>query len=236
MVLLTVHNIAKTFGKRTVLDRIAFTVNSGEIVGLIGPNGAGKTTLVEILAGLLEADSGEVSIACRRVASEKRKQGLYYLPDAIRPWPDQTLIWTLRFFERLNGCAFGEALLVAAKLNLIDLVNARVRSLSKGELKRMMLAIALLAPQPLLLLDEPFDGLDYRQTQDVMKVLRAHAEEAGKTLFLSIHQLTDASRICGRFVLLSGGRVAGEGTIDELRQQAGVASGGGLEDVFLALT
>ena len=97
-----------------------------------------------------------------------------------------------------------------------------------------MLAVGLLTPQPLLMLDEPFDGLDLRQTRDVMRVLREHAD-GGRTLFLSIHQLTDAARICDRLVLLSGGRIAGEGTLDELRGKANL-TGGGVEEVFLALT
>ena len=97
--------------------------------------------------------------------------------------------------------------------------------LSKGEHRRVLTAVGLLTPQPLLLLDEPFDGLDLRQTREMMDVLREHAA-AGRTLFLSIHQLTDAARICDRFVLLSGGRVVGEGTLDELRGAAGTEGGG----------
>jgi ABC-2 type transport system ATP-binding protein len=223
--LLRATNISKTFGRTNVLDRVGFSVHAGEIVGLIGPNGAGKTTLFEILSGLLEADSGEVSFRGQPLAPHERKQALFYLPDGIRPWPDQTVRWLLRFF---NASAMTEA------LQLNSLTDSRISSLSKGELKRLMLAIALPAPQPLLLLDEPFDGLDFRQTQHVMNLLRAHSAN-GKTLFLSIHQLTDASRICDRLVLLSGGRVAGEGTLGELRMQAGVEQGG-LEEVFLALT
>jgi len=102
-----------------------------------------------------------------------------------------------------------------------------------------VLAIGLLAPQPLLLADEPFDGLDLRQTREVAATLRAYAA-GGRTLFLSIHQINDAARICDRFVLLSGGRVCGEGTIDELSALAGARGasvrGGDLEEVFLALT
>ena len=233
--LLRANNITKSFGKRIVLDQIAFSVREGEILGLIGPNGAGKTSLFEILAGLLEADSGEVSIGNEQLASQQRKQALFYLPDAIRPWPDQTVSWALKFFARLNGRSAGDALRIAAVLQLTTHSRSRICSLSKGELKRMMLGIALLVPQRLLLLDEPFDGLDFRQTQDVMRLLRSHTA-TGKTLFLSIHQLTDASRICDRLVLLSGGRIAGEGTLDELRQKAGVTGDGGLEEVFLALT
>ncbi len=223
--LLRATKISKTFGRTNVLDKAGFSLHEGEIVGLIGPNGAGKTTLFEILSGLLEADSGEVLFQGKPLAPHERKQALFYLPDGIRPWPDQTVRWLLRFFD---ATAMTEA------LQLNGLTRSRISSLSKGELKRLLLAIALLAPQPLLLLDEPFDGLDFRQTQDVMKLLRAQSAK-GKTLFLSIHQLIDASRICGRLVLLSGGRVAGEGTLEELRAQAGVDQGG-LEEVFLALT
>jgi ABC-2 type transport system ATP-binding protein len=94
----------------------------------------------------------------------------------------------------------------------------------------------LLTPQPLLMLDEPFDGLDLRQTRDVMGVLRAHAA-AGRTLFLSIHQLGDAARVCDRLVLLSGGRIVGEGTLADLRDKADLRDdAAGLEEVFLALT
>jgi ABC-2 type transport system ATP-binding protein len=121
-------------------------------------------------------------------------------------------------------------------LHLRPLLNAPVRSLSKGERKRFLLALGLLAPQPLLLLDEPFDGLDLRQTREVIGLLR-EAAARGKTLFLSIHQLTDAARACDRFVLLADGRVVGEGTLDELQGRAGVtAESSGLEEVFLALT
>jgi ABC-2 type transport system ATP-binding protein len=109
--------------------------------------------------------------------------------------------------------------------------------LSKGEHRRVLLALGLSTSQPLLMLDEPFDGMDARQTRDVMSVLRSEIVR-GRTLFLSIHQLGDAARICDRFVLLSAGQTVAEGTLDELRASAGVAerSGLSLEEVFLALT
>ena len=107
-------------------------------------------------------------------------------------------------------------------------------TLHEAARKRLLLALALLTPQPLLMLDEPFDGLDLRQTRDVMRLLKAHAD-GGRTLLLSIHQLVDASRVCDRLVLLSGGRVVGEGRLDELRGQANLTDGG-LEEIFLALT
>jgi ABC-type multidrug transport system ATPase subunit len=159
---------------------------------------------------------------------------LYFVPDGIRPWPNQIVGWALRFIAGLHGADSAAVGDVTQALGLGSLVGSRLGDLSKGEHRRVMLALGLLTPHPLLLLDEPFDGLDLRQTRDVMMVLRAHAAK-GRTLFLSIHQLGDAARICDRLVLLSGGRIAGEGTLDELRAAAGEQSGG-LEEVFLALT
>ena len=97
-----------------------------------------------------------------------------------------------------------------------------------------MLALALIAPQPLLLMDEPFDGFDLRQTREIMGVLREVAG-GGRTLVLAVHQLLDAERVCDRFALLVDGRIRGAGTLAELRARTGLAQAG-LEEVFLALT
>jgi len=212
--------IGKRYGSRWALRDVSFSVREQEILGLIGPNGAGKTTLFECLAGLTPMDAGEITPA-----------SLFYLPDSIRPWADQRVHWVLRFFEGVYGT---DASPVVYGLKLEKHLRARIGSLSKGELKRVLLALGLLTPHPLLLLDEPFDGLDFRQTRDVMALLRSYPAK-GRTLFLSIHQLADAARVCDRLVLLSDGRVAGEGTVAELRAQAGLAEGG-LEEIFLGLT
>jgi ABC-2 type transport system ATP-binding protein len=119
-------------------------------------------------------------------------------------------------------------------LGLSPVLPKPVAALSKGFCRRLMLALALLTPHPLLLMDEPFDGFDLRQTREMMNVLRGVAG-AGRTLVLAIHQLSDAERVCDGFVLLAGGRVRGSGTLDELRKRTGQV-GAGLEDVFLALT
>jgi ABC-2 type transport system ATP-binding protein len=159
---------------------------------------------------------------------------LFYLPDSVRPWPDQRVGWVLRMVEGLFGQVPGQSASVIERLGLGPLVGACLRTLSKGEHRRVMLAVGLIAPQPILLLDEPFDGLDLRQTREVMAVLREHAGE-GRSLLLSIHQLTDAGRVADRLVLLSAGSVVGEGTLSELRDAAQLP-GGSVEEVFLALT
>jgi ABC-2 type transport system ATP-binding protein len=229
-----VDQLSKRFGSFWALRDASFSIRPREILGLIGPNGSGKTTLFRCVAGVTPATSGTVSVDTRVLASTERKHALSFVPDGIRPWPQQTVDWTLRFVSGLHAAPQSARDGVIQSLALTPLLGAMLGQLSKGEHRRVMLAIGLLTPQPLLMLDEPFDGLDLRQTRDIVTVLRAHAAQ-GRTLFLSIHQLTDAARICDRLVLLSGGRVVGEGTLDELRAKANLRDGG-LEEVFLALT
>src|SRR5206468_1750414 len=107
-----------------------------------------------------------------------------------------------------------------AAVGLDPVLRKQVFMLSKGYARRLMWALALLAPHPLLLMDEPFDGFDLKQTREMMVVLR-RSVAAGRTLVLSIHQLTDAERVCDRFVLLAGGQIRGVGTLKELRIRIG---------------
>jgi ABC-type multidrug transport system ATPase subunit len=232
--LLKVAAVTKRFKNRRVLDDVSFSVRSGEVLGLIGPNGAGKTTLFECLAGLMPANAGNVAFKNRELSPPRRKEHLFYLPDAILPWAEQSVKWVLGFFEKLYRRADLNVASLAEPLKLDELMKSRIGSLSKGERKRVLLALGLLTSHPLLLLDEPFDGLDLRQTRDVMTLLRDHAA-GGRTLMLSIHQLVDAGRVCDRLVLLSAGKVVGEGSIAELRAQANLPEGG-VEEIFLALT
>ena len=233
-----VDGLTKRAGTVPALSGVSLTVRTGEVLGLLGPNGAGKTTLFECLAGVLPADAGTVSAGTRVLGTRERADELFYLPDAIAPWPSETVRWALDFTEGFFGGARARRDRLVEQLGLAPLLGARIGTLSKGQRKRAMLGIGLLMPQPVLLADEPFDGLDLRQTREVAVTLRAHAA-AGRTLFLSIHQISDAARVCDRFVLLSGGRVCGEGTFDELAAAAGARDAvtpSNMEEVVLALT
>ena len=232
--LLTVKGMTKRFGRRHVLDDVSFSVRAGEVLGLVGPNGSGKTTLFECLAGLMPAQAGTVKSKDKILPASSRKKELFYLPDAIFPWAEQPVSWVLNFFKQLYERDDADSAALDAPLKLAELRKARIGSLSKGERKRVLLGIALLTPHPLLLLDEPFDGLDLRQTREVMSLLRKHAA-GGRTLMLSIHQLIDAGRVCDRLVMLSAGRVVGEGSRVELQAKANLPQAG-VEDIFLALT
>ena len=237
--LFEVNGLSKRFGHIPALSDVSFQVRAGEVLGLLGPNGAGKSTLFECLAGVLPADSGRVTAEGRSLGAQERSSLLFYIPDGIAPWEAQSVSWALDFAIGFFG---GRADLrgeVIEQLDLRALLGQPIGTLSKGQRKRTLLGIGLLTPQPALLIDEPFDGLDLRQARDVAAALRAHAAR-GRALFLSIHQISDAARFCDRFVLLSSGRVCGAGTLPELAALASARDVSGtyelLEEVFLALT
>jgi ABC-2 type transport system ATP-binding protein len=237
--LFEVNGLSKRFGEIDALSDVSFQVREGEVLGLIGPNGAGKSTLFECLGGVLPIDRGTVSAGGRTVGDRERPSLLFYVPDGICPWEAQSVKWALDFtigFFGGRGSILDE---VIEQLDLRRLLRQPIGTLSKGQRKRALLAIGLLTPQPALLIDEPLDGLDLRQARDIAAALREHAAR-GRTLFLSIHQISDAARFCDRFVLLSGGLVCGEGTVQELAALAAGRNGSNgsedLEEVFLALT
>jgi ABC-2 type transport system ATP-binding protein len=233
-ILLQVTTLTKRYVGQVALADIAFTVRAGEILGLIGPNGAGKTTLLEALAGVLPADSAELSWCGAPLPPARRRDVLFYLPDGLRPYHEQPVARVLAFFAGVYQRSTAHMADVVAAVGLAPVLAKRVQALSKGYSRRLMLAVGLLTPQPLLLMDEPFDGFDLRQTREIMGVLRQCAA-VGRTLVLAIHQLVDAERVCDGFVLLADGRVRGAGTLGELRTRTQLPAGT-LEEVFLALT
>jgi ABC-2 type transport system ATP-binding protein len=234
-----VDGLSKTYGRIRALEDVAFSIHAGEILGLIGPNGAGKTTLFECVAGLEPADRGDVFFGPVAIHGPGRSSRLFYVPDGIAPWPDQPVRWVLEYSVGFFGGRREMYDQVVADLALVPLMRVPIRALSKGQRKRTLLALGLLAPQPILLIDEPFEGLDLRQSREAAATLRRHLTPE-RTFFLSIHQIADAAKVCDRFVLLSGGRVVAEGRLDTLtalaRQRAGHGLPAEFEEVFLALT
>jgi ABC-2 type transport system ATP-binding protein len=183
---LEVTHLTKSYGAIVALRDVSLTVRDGEVLGLIGPNGAGKTTLFECIAGVLPADAGSVSADGTPVGPLDRGLHLFYMPDGIAPWPSETVGWALDFTIGFFSGRAVERQRVIERLDLAPVLNQHMGELSKGQRKRALLAIAMLTPQALVLIDEPFDGLDLRQTRDVGRALREHAA-SGRTLFLSIH-------------------------------------------------
>src|SRR5438874_10493421 len=214
--LLQVRSLGKRYGDQHALFDISFEARACEVIGLIGPNGAGKTTLLEALAGVLPADQGEVLWSGAPLPLHRRREVMFSLPGGLRPWDDQYVARVLEFFANVYGRLARHVSEVVHALGLQPVLRKRVSALSKGFARRLMLALALLTPQPLLLMDEPFDGFDLRQTREIMGLIRQIAAN-GRTLVLAIHQLADAERVADRVVLLADGKVRGTGTLADLR-------------------
>ena len=233
---LTVDRLRKRFGQVEALRLATFRIDPGEVLGLLGPNGAGKSTLLACLAGLLLADDGDIrGDDGLPIEPARRRDTLVFLPDAIAPWPDQTTEWVLAFWRAMvGGVDVGWAEL-SRVLGLEELRGRRLGTLSKGERKRVLLGLTLASPQRVVVMDEPFDGLDLRQTRATIAMFRELAA-GGRSLVLSIHSMPDAARVCDRLVLLNDGRTIAEGTLSELRASAGVSEHADLDEVFLALT
>jgi ABC-2 type transport system ATP-binding protein len=231
---LRVANLAKRYGEEQAITGVTFSVTTGEVLGIVGPNGAGKTTLLEVVAGLVPTDAGGIFWRGEDLGGARRKEAMFYLPDGVRPYQDRFAIDVVSFFAGVYRRSEAELTRTIAALELAPVLRKRVSALSKGYNRRLILAVGLLTPQPLLLMDEPFDGFDLRQTRNIIDVIRNEAVR-GRTFVLAIHQLADAARVCDRFILLAAGQVRGIGTLDELRVQSGMPAGS-LEEIFLALT
>lgn len=232
--LLRVEGLSESFSGFQALRDVSFALCEGDVLGIIGPNGAGKTTLLECLVGLLPATSGLVLQKDHLLPAHKRKDLMFYLPQDIAPYSEQPAFRLTGLCRDVYGLSRERERAVVLRLKLENVLSRRFGELSRGYRRRILLALALLTPKPLLLLDEPFDGLDPRQTVEVADLLREESA-SGRTLVLSIHQLADAARICSRYLLLVEGKVVGSGTMEELRMQAGVESTN-LEAIFFALT
>ncbi len=231
--LLDVADLGARLGGEPILQALRFEVCSGEMLGLIGPNGAGKTTLFEALAGFLPEARGALRWKGDPLPRRRWGEALFYLPDGIAPYGEHRASEVLEAFRRLGDRSRPESEALEGSLHLGPVLAKRVGELSKGNRKRLLLALAFLGRAELLLLDEPFDGLDLPQSLATMDLLRAQQEE-GRTFLLSIHELRQAERLCERFLLLRAGSLIASGTLEDLRSLAGLSSGG-LEEVFLVV-
>ena len=210
-VILRVSHLTKTYRGIGAVRDASFSVLPGEVLGLIGPNGSGKTTLFGCLGGVLPYDTGWVE-----TSTAAGTPAIFYLPDAITPWPEQTVEWSLTFARRYFRASDEMTPEWLERLGLQSILRKRIRNLSKGQRKRALLAVGLITPHPILLLDEPFDGLDMRQTPRSGAALRssrgtwAHA--------VPLHPPDQRCRRASAIVscCLSEGRVCGEGTLEEL--------------------
>ena len=228
-------HLTKKYGSHLAVDDVSFTVEDGQIYGLLGPNGAGKSTIMNILTGYLSATSGQVTVAGHPLPEEadEAKACVGYLPEQPPLYPEMTVGEYLNFAAELKKVPRAqrkEQVLRAARRTGLEKVLPRlIRSLSKGYKQRVGIAQALLGSPKIIILDEPTVGLDPAQVIEMRKLIR----ELGKahTVILSSHILSEVQAVCQQVLILSKGKLAASGTLQEL-----TADGRSLEEVFLALT
>ncbi len=237
--MISVHELTKRFvsGRDEILavDHLNFSVLGGEVYGLLGPNGAGKTTTLRMILGLLTPDSGWAEVAGYRTSvapdEVKRRIGFVSTSAGLYQWLSAREM--LLFFADVYGLAPAAARQqldrVAHVLDLTGYLDRRCGALSTGQRQRVNLARAMIHDPPIMLLDEPTRGLDVLGSHEMFEYI-AHLRSEAKAVIVTTHRLEEAERLCDRFGLLHQGRLAGEGTLDELRQATGCKS---LAEIFL---
>jgi ABC-2 type transport system ATP-binding protein len=233
--LIEIERLTKRFGGFTAVDDVSFTVDRGEVLGFLGPNGAGKSTTMRMLAGFMTPTAGTARICGADVVDSPvaAKRSLGFLPEGAPTYPEMTVAGFLDFAARIRGFRGTEAAdRVAHAMLLTQLEGVRlqpIETLSKGFKRRVGLAQALLHDPPVLVLDEPTDGLDPNQKHEVRGLIRRMAPE--KAIVISTHILEEVDAVCTRAIIIARGRVIVDAPPRELERD-----GKGLEAVFRDLT
>lgn len=221
--------------EKITINDLSLEIKKGEILGLLGPNGAGKTTLIKSMLGLIGIERGTISIFGESFLSCKAKSRLGYMPEIANYYWFMTASEILAIFGSLAGMKReGLQNRIDDTLSLVGLSGQKrqlVKTFSKGMLVRLNIAQAILHDPELLILDEPFSGLDPLGRIDIRNILKKKKEE-GKTIFLSSHELSEAELICDSMCIMKGGAILKEGPIKKLLEERGEHS---LENYFVKM-
>jgi ABC-2 type transport system ATP-binding protein len=213
--LIAVRNLTRRFGSVTAVDDVSFAVAQGEVLGFLGPNGAGKSTTMKMITGFLAPTGGTAVICGHDILADpiaaKRQMG--YLPEGAPAYPDMTPEGFLDFVAAIRGFRGAEAErridLAVERTALGDVLDQPIETLSKGFKRRVGLAQALLHDPPVLILDEPTDGLDPNQKHEVRRLIASMPEKA---IVISTHILEEVDAVCTRAIVIADGRVVADGT------------------------
>jgi ABC-2 type transport system ATP-binding protein len=241
MPMIEVQSLTKRYRDRMAIEGLSFTVNEGEILGFLGPNGAGKSTTMKILTGFLPPSAGTARVAGFDVFEQplEVKQRIGYLPETPPLYPEMTVLGYLKFvaaLKRLPGRGLkAEVERVAGLTGVTEVMDRVIQNLSKGYKQRVGIAQALLGSPPVIILDEPTEGLDPSQRADVRTLIKSLS---GKhTLILSTHILPEVTMTCEKVLIINQGKMV---AYDEIRKLAtmhgGQAENVSLEEIFIKLT
>ena len=235
--LIEIERLTKRFGHFTAVDDISFEVRRGEVLGFLGPNGAGKSTTMRMLAGFMPPSAGTARICGHDVQADSvaARRVLGFLPEGAPTYPDMTVTGVLTFVARVRGYHGRELsarLEDAIALTRLESVRLQpIETLSKGFKRRVGLALALLHDPPVLVLDEPTDGLDPNQKHEARELIRGMAQR--KAIVISTHILEEVDAVCTRAIIIAAGRIVADETPTALRSRH---ESGRLDDVFRQLT
>ena len=235
--MISAKNLTKRFGDKVALQDVSFEVGPGEILGYIGPNGAGKTTTVKILIGMMNEFDGTASVCGIDVREDplEVKRRIGYVPETSALYDALTPMEYLTFIGRLYGLPDAETRRRAEGmlelLGLKDELENRMSSFSKGMAQKVLITAGLMHDPEIVFMDEPLTGLDANSSL-IIKELIARLAALGKTVFYCSHIMDVVERVCTRIMILDGGRIAADGSFDELQGQA---QGSSLEQIFTQL-
>ncbi len=221
--MLKLDNVNRAFGATHVLNDVSFTVESGRMTGFVGANGAGKTTTMRIILGVLSSDSGTVTLDGKTLGDADRRR-FGYMPEERGLYPKMKVAEQIIYLGRLHGltpaAARTNTLALLDQLGLAERANSTVESLSLGNQQRAQIAAALVHDPEVLVLDEPFSGLDPIAVETVQGVLKSRAA-AGAPVLFSSHQLDIVERLCDDLVVIAEGTIRASGSREKLRAEHG---------------
>jgi ABC-2 type transport system ATP-binding protein len=232
------HALTKYYNQFAAVKSLTISVEPGEILGFLGPNGAGKSTTVKMLTGMLQPTSGSATVAGYDLRTDtlEAKKRIGYVPETGSLYETLTPSEFLEFVAGLYHLDSSASIIRANEMfELFDLTsvrNKRLSEFSKGMKQKVLIASALVHKPDVLFLDEPLNGLDPNSAMVVKEILRKLAEQ-GKTIFLCSHILEIVERICTRIIIIDKGKIASEGTAQEIMERTGSAT---LEEAFSAVT
>lgn len=230
---LKIFHLCKKYDAITASDDLSFCARRGEIIALLGPNGAGKSTLMNMISGYLAPSSGSIEVLGKNIAEAAlfAKENIGFLPEGSPLYPDISVKMFLQYMAELRGAAKERVNEVIEIANISNIVNQKIETLSKGYQRRVGFAQSILSNPPLLLLDEPTDGLDPNQKDYIRKLIVSMAKD--KTIIISTHLLEEAETVCNRIILLDKGKIKADGSLKDILKEAKAAN---LEEAFRNLT
>ena len=217
------ENIQKSLGNRKVLNKISFSVETGDIFGYLGPNGAGKTTTIRIILGLYKADSGNLDILGQDVESSETRRKIGFVLDLDGLYDGMTARENLVFYSRIYGSAVADKK-IGQLLDLVALSGRgddRVHTFSTGMRQRLALARSMVHDPEILVFDEPTSGVDPSGQIEIRKIMLDLAHKENKTIILSSHNLDEVQRICNRIAIIDRGEIKLYGELESLRKKMG---------------